>query len=152
MANRYEHLIVRNPKNVNELPDHDFSQVIPYPVLMGSELVPEAQAWALYLFIKEITQELKDIAIATDRATPHRHDFDEMYLMIGDERAITFEVMLADEVYRVATPAAVYIPRLTPHAIRPVDATVGATGGLIPVCLNGQYITLPAEDNGVSAQ
>jgi len=139
----YEHLIVRKPINVNELPDHDFSQVIPYPVLMGKELVPEANAWALYLYIKTITQEMKDIAIKMDRATPHKHDFDEMYLMIGDEKAITFEVMLGDETYQVSTPAAVYIPKGTAHAIRPVDATVGATGGLIPVCLNGEYITLP---------
>jgi len=146
MEKKYEHLIVRKPINVNELPDHDFSQVIPYPVLMCNELVPEAKAWALYLFIKEITQEMKDIAIQSDRATPHMHDFDEMYLMIGDNEAITFEVMLGDEVYEVATPAAVYIPQNTPHAIRPVGATVGASGGLIPICLNGEYITKPLTD------
>ncbi len=144
MAKQFEHLIVREPINVNELPDHDLSQVIPYPVLMGKELVPEAKAWALYLFIKEITQEMKDIAIQSDRATLHMHDFDEMYLLIGDKDAITFEVTLAEEVYQVSTPGAVYIPQNTPHAIRPVGATVGATGGLIPVCLNGDYITKPA--------
>jgi hypothetical protein len=143
MTNKFEHLIVRRPMNVHELPSHDFSQVIPYPILMCKELVPEANAWALYLFIKEITQEMKDIAIGTDRAVPHKHMFDEMYLMIGDEKAITFEVMLGDEKYEVSTPAAVYVPKDTPHAIRPVDATVGASGGLIPVCLNGEYITIP---------
>lgn len=145
MANKFEHLIVRRPMNVHELPAHDLSQVIPYPVLMCKELVPEAHAWALYLYIKEITQELKDIAIKMDRAVPHKHDFDEMYLMIGDPQAITFEVMLGDETYQVATPSAVYIPKGIPHAIRPVDATVGMTGGLIPVCLNGEYVTLPVE-------
>jgi hypothetical protein len=40
----------------------------------------------------------------------------------------------------------VYVPKGTPHAIRPVDATVGLTGGLIPVCLNGEYITLPVDE------
>lgn len=145
MSNEHEHLIVRKPMNVNELPSHDFSQVIPYPVLMCKELVPEANAWVLYLFIKEITQELKDIAIGTDRAVPHKHDYDEMYLMIGDEKAITFEVMLGEETYEVSTPSAVYIPKGLPHAIRPVDATVGMSGGLIPVCLNGEYITLPVD-------
>ena len=144
MGNKYEHLIVRRPMNVSELPAHDLSQVIPYPVLMCKELVPEANAWVLYLFIKEITQELKDIAIKTDRAAPHMHTFDEMYLMIGDEKAITFEVMLGNETYQVSTPAAVYIPKEIPHAIRPVDATVGKSGGLIPVCLNGEYVTIPA--------
>ncbi|MFA6346569.1 MAG: hypothetical protein WCX34_11085, partial [Syntrophales bacterium] len=73
MSNQYERFIVREPTLVSELPDHDFSQAIPYPVLMGKELVPEARPWALYLFIKEITQELKDLAIGTDRATPHKH-------------------------------------------------------------------------------
>ncbi|MGC9324117.1 MAG: hypothetical protein ACP5G0_05130 [Desulfomonilia bacterium] len=145
MSKKFEHLIVRRPMNVTELPSHDFSQVIPYPVLMCNELVPEANAWVLYLFIKEITQELKDIAIKTDRAVPHKHTFDEMYLMIGDTDAITFEVMLDDEVYQVSTPAAVYIPKDIPHAIRPVDATVGMSGGLIPVCLNGEYVTLPVD-------
>ena len=143
---KYSHLIVERPKTVTELPDHDFSQAIPYPILMCNELVPEAKAWALYLFIKEITQGLKDMAIGKDRATPHLHDFDEMYLMIGDEGAITFEVILGDEEYRVATPAAVYVPKGTPHGIRPVDATVGMTGGLIPVCLNGEYITKPVPE------
>ena len=143
----YGHLIVNNPVNVNELPDHDFSQVIPYPVLMGKELVPEANAWALYLFIKEITEELKTMAIGKDRATPHMHDYDEMYLMIGEEKAITFEVLLGNETYEVSTPAAVYIPKGTPHGIKPIDATVGKTGGLIPVCLNGEYITLPVKQD-----
>lgn len=146
MSQQYEYCIVRSPVNVNELPHHDFSQAIPYPVLMSKEIVPEAKAWVLYLYIKEITEELKKTAIASDRATPHMHDYDEMYLMIGDENAITFEIMLGDETYNVSTPAAVYIPRNTPHAIRPVDATVGLTGGLIPVCLNGEYITKPVEE------
>jgi len=147
MSEIYAHLIVRRPVLVTELPAHDFSQAIPYPVLMSRAQVPEANAWALYLYIREITQELKDIAIGTDRAVPHWHTFDEMYLMIGDENAITFEVELGGETYRVATPGAVYIPRDLPHAIRPVDATVGLSGGLIPVCLSGEYITLPV--NGV---
>ena len=147
MAGKNEHLIVRRAVNVTELPDHDFSQAIPYPVLMGKELVPEAKAWALYLYVSQITQELIDIAIGTDRATPHRHDFDEMYLMIGDEKAITFEVMLDSEVYLVSTPGAVYIPQGMAHSIRPVEATVGLTGGLIPVCLNGEYITKPVQED-----
>ncbi|HDP24778.1 MAG TPA: hypothetical protein ENN34_04970 [Deltaproteobacteria bacterium] len=145
MAGKYEHLVVRKPINVNELPDHDFSHVIPYPVLMGKELVKEANAWALYLFIKEISQEMIDLAVQMDRATPHKHDFDEMYLMIGDEKAITFGIELGDEYYEVSTPGAVYIPKGTPHAIRPVGGTPGLSGGLIPVCLNGEYITLPVE-------
>lgn len=143
MSGKNEHLIVRKPMNVSELPHHDLSQAVPYPVLMCRNLVPEANTWVLYLYIKEITQQLKDLAIAMDRAVPHYHEFDEMYLMIGDEKAITFEVMLGDETYRVETPASVYIPAGMPHAIRPVDATVGLTGGLIPVCLNGEYITHP---------
>lgn len=147
MANRFEHLIVRRPMNVTELPSHDLSQAIPYPVLMCKALVPEANAWALYLFVKEITQELKDLIIKIDRANPHRHTFDEMYLMIGEVGAITFEVLLGDETYQVSTPSAVYIPKEIPHAIRPIEATVGMSGGLIPVCMNGEYITLPVDKN-----
>ena len=141
--NKFSHLIVRTPVNVSELPDHEVGQVLPFPVLMGKNLVPEAKAWALYMFVKEITPEMVNQIDAVGKATPHKHNCDEMYLMIGEPGAITFEVMLGDELYEVATPGAVYIPTGTPHAIRPVKATVGMSGGLIPVCLNGDYTTLP---------
>jgi len=142
-AKKFSHLIVRRPVNVSELPDHELGQILPFPVLMGKDLVPEAKAWALYMFIKEITPDMVSQIDTVGKATPHKHDFDEMYLMIGEAGAITFEVMLGDEFYEVATPAAVYIPTGTPHAIRPIKATAGMTGGLIPVCLNGDYTTLP---------
>lgn len=143
MSKKYEHLIVRRPINVNELPHHELGQIIPFPVLMGKALVPEANAWALYVFIKEITPEMIE-ALKRDevgKAVLHKHRFDEMYLMIGEEEAITFEVTLGSERYEVKTPAAVYIPAGTPHGIRPIAGTVGKTGGLIPVCLSGEYIT-----------
>lgn len=138
-----EHLIVRRPIDVNELPSHELGSVIPFPVLMGKDLVKEAKAWALYMFIKEITQEMVDLIDAVGKAMPHKHDFDEIYLMIGEKDAITFEIMLDDEFYEVATPGAVYIPKGIPHAIRPVKATIGLSGGLIPVCLSGEYTTIP---------
>lgn len=144
MEKKHEHLIVRKPILVQELPSHEIGDVLPYPVLMCRDLVPEAKAWALYMFIKEITQEMVDLIDIVGKATPHRHDFDEMYLMIGEEGAITFEIMLEEEIYEVATPAAVYLPAGLAHAIRPVRAVVGKTGGLIPVCLSGSYTTIPA--------
>jgi len=136
-----EYLIVRKPINVNELPDHELGDVIPFPVLMSKDLVPEAKAWACYMFIKEITQEMIGLMDTVGKATEHRHDFDELYLMIGDKDAITFEVMLGEEFYEVATPASVYLPKGLPHSIRPIRATAGLCGGLIPVCLNGEYTT-----------
>jgi hypothetical protein len=111
---------------------------------MGKDLVPEAKAWALYLYIKLITQEMVDLMDHLGKATPHRHEYDGMYIMIGDPGAITFEVMLGDEFYEVTRPSAVYMPEGIVHAIRPIRATVGLTGGLIPICLNGEYVTIPA--------
>ncbi len=93
------------------------------------------------MFIKEITQDLID-SIDLFKAHPHKHDFDEMYLMIGDPSAITFEVLLDKERFEVSSPGAVYIPEGLPHGIRPIKASVGLSGGLIPICLNGEYKTI----------
>lgn len=142
-ANSYEHLIVRRPVNVTELPDHELGEVIPFPVYMDKHIVPEAKGWACCMYVKDISQEMVDMIDIVGKATAHKHEFDEIYLMIGDENAITFEIMLGDELHRVSTPGAVYIPRGLAHSIRPVDATVGLTGGLIPVCFNGEYTTVP---------
>ncbi|MBT7696290.1 MAG: hypothetical protein HN737_02645 [Desulfobacterales bacterium] len=140
--NKYEHLVVKSPVDVGELPDHTRDESIPFRVSMGSALVPEAKAWALYGFNDEITPEFMEV-MSEFKATPHKHDYDEMYLMVGQEGALTFEVMLGDEFYEIPTPGAVYIPKDLPHAIRPIKATVGLAGGVIPVCLSGEYKTLP---------
>jgi len=140
---RCERLIVRKPVNVSELPSHKLGEVLPFPVLMGKDLVSDANAWALYVYIKEITQEMVDAIDQVVKVEPHKHEFDEMYLMIGDPGAITFEIMLDGEYYEVTTPGAVYIPKGMPHSIRPAKAKVGLTGGLIPIYLNGEYRTIP---------
>ena len=66
---KHEYLIVRRPMNVNELPDHELGDVIPFPVLMCKDLVPESKAWACYMFIKEITQDMIDLMDSGGKAT-----------------------------------------------------------------------------------
>jgi len=48
---KYEHLIVREPAEVSELPHHENMPDVRYPVIMSKAQVPEADVWAMFLFM-----------------------------------------------------------------------------------------------------
>ncbi len=48
-------------------------------------------------------------------STLHKHDHDEINLILSENDKLTFEVQLEDETYTVSSPSTVYIPRGTKH-------------------------------------
>ncbi len=48
---KYEHFIVREPAEVSELPHHENMPDVRYPVIMSKAQVPEADVWAMFLFM-----------------------------------------------------------------------------------------------------
>ena len=76
---------------------------------------------------------------------PHRHDCDEIYILLGDAGGMTFEITLGDEHYEVDTPACVYLPRGLAHSARVLRAREAAMAGIIPVLFQPNYSTLPVD-------
>jgi mannose-6-phosphate isomerase-like protein (cupin superfamily) len=144
---RYSHLIVREPKPVGTLPHHESDEGKPIPgvFLMSGSQVVEANACVICVFWKSIPRQVAANVDKLPRAVPHRHDSDEIYIMLGDAGGITFEITLGDEQYEVDTPACVYLPRGIAHSVRVLRAREGATAGLIPVLLQPNYSTLPVD-------
>lgn len=144
---RYAHLIVRQPKLVRELPDHKFNKEMPIPIglLMSGEQVPGAKACVLYLMLNNIAPQMAAHVEKAGQALPHKHNCDEVYILVGEPGAITFEVTLGEERYEVDTPACVYLPKGLGHGVRALRAIAGASGGIIPVLFHDTYETRPLE-------
>jgi len=134
-----ERYIVRKPVPASELPHHE--GLATFPVLMSSAQVPEADVWVTQLFVSNISESLAKGIRALGQANLHKHSAPEVYIIIGDEGAITAEVTLGDEKYEVSSPGCVYVPAGLPHGIRPLRAEPGKAAGFIPVVLSGSYTT-----------
>lgn len=140
-----DHLIIRQPKPAESLPHHESGMDLQYPVFLSTDLVPGAALWVGYFFSPNIPQILAENIQDIGKAVPHRHSEPEVYLIIGEDNAITAEVVLDKERYEVSSPACVYIPAGLDHSIRPLRAVAGKSAGFIPILLGGRYETLPSQ-------
>ncbi|MTI71727.1 MAG: hypothetical protein FH751_15880 [Firmicutes bacterium] len=149
MSNKYEHLIVRGINWVDELSHHEGSiNGKGFPVLMSNDLVDEANVWvcpALMKADKKVSQAIETGMMG--KATPHIHDEDEMYLILGEENSATVAVTLGDDYYEITPPSAVYIPKGLPHSIQAIKALEGKFGGACPIYFGKEYITKPVPEN-----
>ncbi|MEJ8553379.1 cupin domain-containing protein [Tepidibacter sp. Z1-5] len=149
MSNKYEHLIMKDIEWTKSLPDHEGSIGDKgFPILMSNEFVPEAKAWVCPALLRADKKTSEAIANGSfGKATPHIHDGDEMYLILGEENSSTIAVTLGDDYYEVTTPAAVYIPAGLPHSIEAKRIDEGKFGGACPIFLGTEYITKPVPEN-----
>ena len=51
----------------------------------------------------------------------HKHSHDEINLILSEGRKITYEIQLEDEVYKVTSPSAVFIPKGVKHKARVIS-------------------------------
>jgi len=147
-VSKYENLIIRQPVPADSLPHHESGVGLEYPVFLSADMVPEAALWIGYFLAPRIPAILAENIQQLGKAVLHRHSEPEVYLIIGEEGAITAEVVLEDETYEVSSPACVYVPAGMNHSIRPLRATEGKCAGFIPILLGGRYETLPPKDAG----
>ena len=145
MKKQYEHLIIKGIRWVDSLPDHEGSVGGKgFPILMNGELVPEANAWVCPTVFQITGRQSEIVASGTGaKANPHIHEGDEMYLILGDEDVVEFQITLGNDTYDLTSPCAVYIPAGLPHSIRATKFTQGRYGGSCQIYLDNNYVTRP---------
>ncbi len=147
MGKKYAQNVVSGVKTVRSLPYHKPDKFF-YPILMSNKRVPNAKMWSYYFFLHSISQNVADNP-AISWADRHRHPegSNECYFIIGQKGAVTVSVTLGNsgemETYEVESPGAVFIPAGLTHSIKPIKMKEGATGGIMAVVTNGEYICLP---------
>lgn len=51
----------------------------------------------------------------------HKHDVDEINLILSEDENLVYEIQIGDQTYRVSSPSTVFIPKWTKHKARAVS-------------------------------
>ncbi len=51
----------------------------------------------------------------------HKHNFDEINLILSENGKLVYEIQLDDEIYKVSSPSTVFIPKNTKHRAKVIS-------------------------------
>ncbi len=66
---------------------------------------------------------------------PHKHDCDEINLILSEDGRLVYKIQLGDETYDVVSPSTVLIPKGVKHSAE----VVSGNGTFVCIVLNGEY-------------
>ena len=67
----------------------------------------------------------------------HKHNADEINLIISENNKLKYEIQLEDEIYKVSSPSTVFIPKGVKHKAR----FLSGKGIFVCIILSGKYTT-----------
>jgi|TARA_Y100001001_G_scaffold2599_1_gene3102 2-isopropylmalate synthase len=67
----------------------------------------------------------------------HKHNADEINLIISENNKLKYEIQLDDEIYKVLSPSTVFIPKGVKHKAR----FLSGKGIFVCIILSGKYTT-----------
>jgi hypothetical protein len=65
----------------------------------------------------------------------HKHDYDEVNLILSEKNKLIYEIQLDDEVYRVSSPSTIFIPKGVKHKAN----VVSGKGLFVCIILSDKY-------------
>ncbi len=68
---------------------------------------------------------------------PHKHDCDEINLILSEKGKLTYKIQLDDETYRVSSPSTIFIPKGVRHSAN----VVAGSGIFVCIILSDKYRT-----------
>jgi 2-isopropylmalate synthase len=86
--------------------------------------------------VRVAVHHVKDLPARTPGyCEPHRHDFEEINLILSDSGKLAYRIRLEDEVYVVESPSTVFIPRGVRHSAE----AVSGEGMFVCILLSSDY-------------
>ncbi len=111
---RYQKFI---KKGVNEsLSKVPFHSKVPIKRLsmLSKKLIPKSSTHIAVHFVNS-KKKMPEYSIL------HKHNHDEINLILSERGKITYEIQLEDEVYKVTSPSTVFIPKGVRHKARVIS-------------------------------
>jgi hypothetical protein len=86
--------------------------------------------------IRIITHMLNNPTVPVPEYTElHKHDFDEINLILSNDNSLVYRIKLEDEVYELSSPTTVYIPKGIAHAAE----VISGQGMYVTVSFTKEY-------------
>lgn len=77
--------------------------------MSGKRLLPQTKTHIAVHFVNTRGKSIPEYSKI------HKHNFDEINLILSENGKLVYEVQLEDEIYKVSSPSTVFIPKNTKH-------------------------------------
>lgn len=77
--------------------------------MLSRTLIPQAK---MHIAVHFVSAKGKPIP---EYSKLHKHNFDEINLILSEDSRLAYEVQLEDEIYLVSSPSTIFIPKNTRH-------------------------------------
>lgn len=108
LVKKYEKFIQRGvDESLDKIPFHN-SAPIKRLSMLNKKLIPESNTHIAVHYVDSSK-------VVSKYSYPHKHDHDEINMILSEDSTLTYEIQLDDEMYEVSSPATVFIPKGLRH-------------------------------------
>jgi len=116
-------------ESLEKVPFHKKAQIKRLSML-NKDLIPQSDTHIAVHFV-DANQDLPNYSQL------HKHNQDEINLILSDDSKLKYEIQLEDEVFKVTSPSTVFIPKGINHSAR----AISGKGIFVCIILSDNYIS-----------
>lgn len=98
-------------------------------LMLDNKLIPESDTHIAVHFVSADGKKISEYS------EPHKHDVDEINLILSENDKLAYEIQLEDEIYKVSSPSTIFIPKGVRHRAR----VLSGSGIFVCIILSSKY-------------
>jgi len=99
--------------------------------MLSKKTIPESKIHAAVHFVDAIDKKISKYSIL------HKHDVDEVNILLSQNDKLVYEIQLDDEVYKVSSPVTIFIPKGVNHRAD----VISGSGFFVCLIMSNKYKT-----------
>ncbi len=128
---RYQKFITKGVNEpISKIPFHGKAPLKRLSML-SKKLIPESNTHIAVHFVNSNSKKISDYSKL------HKHNFDELNLILSEDKKLTYEIKMDDETYKVTSPSTVFIPKGVKHKAK----IISGKGIFVCIILSSNYRT-----------
>ena len=127
--NRYKKFIKKGvSEQISKIPFHNYAPIKRLSML-SKKRFPSSNTHVAVHFVNGNHKKMSEYSML------HKHNVDEINLIISENSKLKYEIQLDDEVYKISSPSTIFIPKGIKHKAK----FLSGKGIFVCIILSGKY-------------
>ena len=127
--NRYKKFIKKGvSEQISKIPFHNYAPIKRLSMLTKKRF-PSSNTHIAVHFVNGNHKKMSEYSML------HKHNVDEINLIISENSKLKYEIQLDDEVYKISSPSTIFIPKGIKHKAK----FLSGKGIFVCIILSGKY-------------
>ncbi len=127
--NRYKKFIKKGVnERISKIPFHNYATIKRLSML-SKKRFPSSNTHIAVHFVNGNHKKMSEYSLL------HKHNVDEINLIISENSKLKYEIQLDDEVYKISSPSTIFIPKGIKHKAK----FLSGKGIFVCIILSGKY-------------